>query len=132
MATAEHLEGYLNKLGRRYERLDDATFLVALDASQPPVALRVAPPVLVVQVQIGDAPVADSVESARLFRRLLAFNAQGLLHVAYAIENQTIVLCAARELDTLDLNELEAVLADIGVALAEHVPLLRQMATKGA
>jgi hypothetical protein len=132
MATAEHVEAYLNKLGRRYERIDDATYLVAVDPNQPPIALRVAPPVIVAQVQIGAAPSADSADSARLFRRLLSLNAQGLMHVAYALENQTIVLCAARELDTLDLNELEAVFADIGVALAEHVPLLRQMATKGA
>jgi len=37
------------------------------------------------------------------------------------------VLAAALELDSLDLNELEAVLADIDVALGEHVPVLRSM-----
>jgi hypothetical protein len=38
-----------------------------------------------------------------------------------------MVLAAALELEHLDLNELEAVLADIDVALGEHVPVLRSM-----
>ena len=48
-----------------------------------------------------------------------------LLHAAFGLENDQIVLAAALELESLDLNELEAVLADIDVALSEHVPVLR-------
>ena len=38
--------------------------------------------------------------------------------------NGTVVLAAALELENLDLNELEAVLNDIEMALARHVPSL--------
>ncbi|HTV21524.1 MAG TPA: hypothetical protein VMG12_22705, partial [Polyangiaceae bacterium] len=51
-------------------------------------------------------------------------NASGLLHAAFGIESGQIVLTAALELQNLDMNELEAVLADLDVALAEHVPNL--------
>ena len=37
------------------------------------------------------------------------------------------MLAAALELESVDPNELEAVLADIDMALAEHVPALREL-----
>ena len=51
------------------------------------------------------------------------------MHAAYGIEGNTIVLSAALELRNLDLNELEAVLADLDMALANQVPDLRRIAT---
>ena len=55
-------------------------------------------------------------------RRLLELNASGLLHAAFGIDSGQILLSAALELQNLDTNELEAVLADLDLALAEHVP----------
>jgi hypothetical protein len=40
------------------------------------------------------------------------------------------MLSAALELESLDMNELEAVLADMGMALSEHVPTLKGMIEK--
>lgn len=131
MATSsEDLEAYLHRLDRRYQRLDDGTCLVSLGAGQPPAAMRVAPPVVVLQVDIGPAPEGEGPDVARLFRRLLELNATDLMHVAYALEDGHIVLVAALELETCDLSELEAVLANFDLALAQHVPDLRQLAGK--
>ena len=124
----EDLEVYLNKLERRFERLDDGTFLVGVGANVPPAAVRLAPPVVLVRVAIGDTPEGDPKREARVFRRLLELNGSDLLHAAYAIEDGSIVLSAALENDTLDLNELEAVFSDLDLALAEHVSALREMA----
>jgi hypothetical protein len=122
----EDLEAYLNRLERRFERVDDGTYLIPMGPQAPPAALRLAPPVLVAQVVIGPAPtVAEN--SAPLFRRLLEFNAECLVHAAYGIERDTIVLSAALELDNLDINEIEAVLADLDMALAEQVPAIRKV-----
>ena len=90
----------------------------------PPVLL--VPPVLVVQVAIGTAP-RDLTKAAPIYKRLLELNASALLHSAFGLEGDQIVLAAALELEHLDLNELEAVLADIDVALGEHVPSLRNL-----
>jgi hypothetical protein len=124
--TSDDLEAQLGRLGRRYERTPDGTFILALGPNQPPAALLMVPPVLVVQVAIGEAP-KDEVAAAPIYKKLLELNASALLHAAFGLENDQIVLAAALELDSLDLNELEAVLADIDVALGEHVPLLRSM-----
>lgn len=128
----DDLAGLFNRLELRHERLEDGTYLVALAADQPPVAVRLAPPVLVMQVEIGDAPTEEPATEARLFRRLLELNSSDLLHAAYGLEGSSIVLSAALEMDNLDLNELEAMLADVGMALSNHVPALREMVQKHA
>jgi Tir chaperone family protein CesT len=125
----EDLEGYLLRLERRFERAEDGTYLLSMGADRPLVALRVAAPVLVAQVDIGQAP-ADDVAGAVLFRKLLVLNATALVHAAYGIEGEKIVLSAALELKNLDLNELEAVLADLDMALANQVPTLREIGKK--
>jgi hypothetical protein len=130
--TNEDLEAYLSRLERRFERLEDGTYLVAVAPDQPPMAVRLAPPVVVLQVEIGKAPTSDSAEAARLFRRLLELNVKDLLHAAYALDGSKIVLGAALEVDNLDLNELEAVLADMDVALSKHIPVLREMVQEKA
>jgi hypothetical protein len=124
--TSDDLEAQLGRLGRRYERTPDGTFIVSLGPNQPPAALLLVPPVLVIQVAIGEAPKELSA-AAPVYKKLLELNASALLHAAFGLENDQIVLAAALELDSLDLNELEAVLADIDVALGEHVPMLRKM-----
>lgn len=123
----EDLEGYLLRLERRFERAEDGTYLLYMGADRPLVALRVAAPVLVAQVEIGQAP-ADDAAGAALFRKLLVLNATALVHAAYGLEGNTIVLSAALELKNLDLNELEAVLADLDMALANQIPTLRELA----
>ncbi len=128
--TDDDLESYLTKLDRRFEKTEDGTFLVGMGPGQVPAALKLAPPVLVAQVRIGPAPKADAKLEAAVFRRLLEHNASSLLHAAYAIEGEEMVITSALELERLDLNELEAVLADIGLALSEHVPALLEMIHK--
>jgi hypothetical protein len=123
----EELEGYFNKLDRRYEMLDDGTFLVAAAPQRPPIAVRLLPPVVVLQVNIGNVPEGDTSVEVTLYRRLLELNAHDLVHAAYGLEGNAIMLSAALEADTLDLNELEATLADIGMALSEHVQQLREI-----
>lgn len=122
----DDLEAQLARLERRYERGADGTFLLPLGAGMPIVALRLVPPLLVVQVVIGPVPGADA-QRLPLFKKLLELNASELVHTAYGLEDDTIVLSSALVLDTLDLNELEAVLADVDIALAEQVPMLRAL-----
>jgi len=129
--TGEDLEGYLLRLERRFERAEDGTYLVSMGADRPLVALLVAPPLLVAQVEIGVVPLDDAA-AAPLFRKLLVLNATALVHAAYGIEGERIVLSAALALQNLDLNELEAVLADLDMALATQVPTLREFSSKKA
>jgi hypothetical protein len=124
--TVEDVESYLIQLDRRFEN-DKGTYLVDAGADAPLIAVRVVPPIVAVRVAIGPIPEDDG-HKARLFSRLLEFNASDLMHAAYGIENGMIVLSAALELDNLDQNELSAVLSDMDLALARHVSILREIA----
>jgi hypothetical protein len=125
--TNEDLEAQLDRLERRYERVGEGTYLVSVGPGRPPVAMRVAPPVLVLQVDVGALVNKGADSQAKLFRRLLELNATSLLHAAFGLEGDSIVLAAALELESVDPNEIEAALADIDMALAEQVPSLREL-----
>jgi hypothetical protein len=125
--TAEDVENYLLQLDRRFEN-DGGTYLISAESrDQPPIALRVAPPIVAIRVAITEVP-AEVEHQTALFRRLLEYNATEMMHISYGIDNGTVVLSAALELENLDLNELEAALSDVDLALARHVPVLRGIA----
>src|SRR5262245_7434276 len=124
--TAEDVENYLLQLDRRFEN-DEGTFVISGGEAKTPIAIRVAPPIVAVRVIIGAIP-SDTTHQLRLFRRLLEYNATDLMHVSYGVEGDTVILSAALELENLDLNELEATLSDVDLALARHVPVLHEAA----
>lgn len=130
IANNEDLEALLRRLNKTFALAGDGVYLVPVGADQPPVALSIQPPVLVLQVQVGQLPSGDAQGLVSFLKRLLEINAGGLLHAAFALDSDAIVLSAALEIESLDANELEAVLADIDVALSEHVPQLKQLSKR--
>lgn len=126
--TEEDLEQQLERIGRALTKVGPGTYVVRLGPTRPMVAIRLSPPVLVLQVAVGQVPPLDAERSARLYKKLLEFNAVGLVHAAYGLEGETMVLSAAFELESVDPNEIEAALSDMDMALAEQVPQLRELA----
>lgn len=124
--SSEDLQGYLTRLERQFERLDDATYVLPAGRSRTLVALMLAPPVLVIRAEIGTVPAAPE-PSLALFRKLLELNQSSLLYAAYGLEQERIVLSAQLLLASLDLSELEATLADVDLALTEHVSMLQDI-----
>jgi hypothetical protein len=132
--TRDDVERLLESRERPFEIMEDGTIVVPLVPGQAPAMLRVEPPVVVLQVNIGEVTFPSDAAAVLFYRRLLELNATGLLHASYGIESGRVVLTAALELDNLDPNELEATLSDLALALVEHIPSLRQLvsaATKG-
>jgi hypothetical protein len=128
MRTEKDVEAYLLRLNRRYRAVDDkpGTFLVESSGDQPPVAVRVDPPIVVVRVHVGDVGARDD---AALFRQLLESNARQLLHASYGLDEGRIVLSSALELENLDFNELQATLDEIDMALAQKPAALASAPT---
>lgn len=123
--TADDIESYLNQVTRPYERTlsseegGQATFLLH-SKDRPVIAIRVSPPVVAIRVDIGRAPT-DAAHRLDTFERLLRLNSADLMHAAYSLDGEQIVLVAGLPLDNLDPNELEATLSDIDVALSRHI-----------
>ncbi|HWL86137.1 MAG TPA: hypothetical protein VNO21_10065 [Polyangiaceae bacterium] len=125
MRTVKDVEAYLVKLNRRYSAVEGEphTYLIHSGEAFPPIAMRIDAPLVVLRVHIGDA----TSDQPTLFRKLLQLNAGSLLHSSYGLEGDRIVLGAALELENLDFNEIEAVLDEIDVALAQQIPELAQL-----
>jgi hypothetical protein len=122
--TADDVETYLLSLDRRFDR-NGSTFLI--HATGAIVPLLVTPPIVALRVTIGPLP-ADDAHQAPFFRKLLEYNAADLMHVSYGLDGETVVLSGVLELENLDMNEIEAALSDIDLALARHVPTLHELA----
>ena len=79
-----------------------------------------SPPVVVLRVKVMTLPSSPEA-LATLSRRLLELNATDLVHGAYGIEEESIVMTEALELAHLDYEEFLAAYESITVALASHL-----------
>jgi Tir chaperone family protein CesT len=129
MVTKDDIEGFLNRLnadGASHNELEPGLWVVkpggALDFD---VIVNFTPPVVIFRVKVMTLPSnADS--RAVLNHRLLELNASELVHGAYGIEGDSIVMTEALELEHLDYEEFLAAYESITVALASH---LREIGT---
>ncbi len=129
MVNREDIEKFLDRLsneGATYREIEPGLWSVKpggeFDMS---VVIHHSPPVVVLRVKVMDA-IGDDAMNARINRRLLEFNATDLLHGSYGIDNGSIVLTEALELDHLDFTEFLAAYESITLALPSH---LRELAT---
>ncbi|MBT8469049.1 MAG: YbjN domain-containing protein, partial [Deltaproteobacteria bacterium] len=64
--------------------------------------------------------LAEVSDKAALFEELLRLNAADLVHGAYGILDDAVVLTCTLQVENLDYNELQGVLDDFSLALANH------------
>ncbi len=124
MVTKDDIEGFLNRLnseGGSYSEVEPGLWVVRpsgeLDFG---VVVHYSPPVVVLRVKVMTLPSSPEA-LATLSRRLLELNATDLVHGAYGIEEESIVMTEALELAHLDYEEFLAAYESITVALASHL-----------
>lgn len=125
MLTKEDIEGFLDRLDSgtaETEELEPALWLVRTTAGAE-VLVNFAPPVVILRVSVMPLPAAQE-RQAELFRQLLGYNAKDLIHGAYGLEGDRVVLVDTLELENLDFSEFEASFDSITLALATHLGAL--------
>ncbi|MDR2477079.1 MAG: YbjN domain-containing protein [Treponema sp.] len=116
------IEQYLIDMMLSYQQVgENIWFLDDEEHSLQGVAVMLSEPLVIVRVEVMDAPRQNPVE---LYARLLELNATDLIHGAYALENGKIVLIDTLEYDTLDYGDFRATLDAISLALTQHYPIL--------
>ncbi|MFP3091485.1 YbjN domain-containing protein [Treponema sp. TIM-1] len=78
-------------------------------------------PLVVFQITVMEAPQERRLE---LFTKLLELNAQDILHGAYALEENKVILIDTLEYAGMDFTEFRATLDAFGLALTQHYPIL--------
>jgi hypothetical protein len=85
------------------------------------IAIMLNEPLVVFRSVVMDIPDENRLE---LFTKLLELNAVDVLHGAYGIEKEKIVLIDTLEYDGMDVNEFRATLDSFSMALTQHYPVL--------
>jgi hypothetical protein len=124
MLTRDDIEGFLDRLtaeGESYEEVEQGLWVVRPGGNlELDVVVNYSPPVVLLRVKVMSIP-ADDGKCANLNRRLLELNANDLVHGAYGITQDSIVLTEALELEHLDYEEFLAAYESMTLALASHI-----------
>jgi hypothetical protein len=119
MTNPETVESYLLRCGMPYEQVDESTWVIQLDNHlRSRIAIRIQEPIV-----LFTAPLMEIADDAKdkegLYRRLLELNGQ-LLHSSYTLQDKRVVLSGAQPMVSLDLEEFQAVLDDLTMAMDTH------------
>jgi hypothetical protein len=120
MKSAEDIESYLMRLDLPYEIIKPGFWVVKPNRDQN-LAVSIAGPVVAFRIKVMDLPSQDR-ES--LFRTLLTLNTTEMVHGAFGLEGEAVVIADALEMENLDFNEFQAVVEDMSMAIAKHYPKL--------
>ena len=124
MLTKEDIESFLIRLsatGATYSEVEPGFWIVRPSPeSDLSLAVNYSPPVVLLRIDVMTLP-DDANRTATLTRRLLELNASDLLHGAYALQADQIILTEALELSALDFEEFLASYESMTLALASHL-----------
>jgi hypothetical protein len=123
MKSAEDVESYLLRMDLAHETVNPGIWLVKTDG--PPLAISIAGPVVAFRLKVMDLPRTGREE---LYRMLLGLNTTEMVHGAFGLEGDSVVIVHALELENLDLNEFQAVIDDMSMAVAKQQPNLARFA----
>ena len=125
MLTREDLEAWLDRLdsgSAEVSEVEPGLWMVRTAAGAE-VLVNFAPPVAILRVTVMTLP-AGTAQQAKLCRQLLEYNARDLVHGAYGLEGEKVVLVDTLELENLDFNEFEASFESMTLAIATHLGAL--------
>ena len=116
------IEQYLIELKYNYQEVKPNFWL--LDDTEhglEGVAVMFAEPLVIIRVQVMDVPREKRED---FFVKLLELNANDMIHGAYGLEGDKVVITDTVEYETLDYSEFRAILDAISLALTQHYPIL--------
>lgn len=121
MNARERIEGYLIRLSLTYEAVGDNIWVINdEDKGLGHVVVFAEESLVTIRAKVMEVPEANR---EAFFEELLRLNTE-MVHGAYALDEESVVLMDTLELDTMDLEELQATLDATGLALAQHYPRL--------
>ena len=118
MDSQSKVESFLINLDITYEQIEESSWVVNdEEKGLESVAVIQAEPLVVFRVNVMDLPPENRED---FYRTLLELNVAELVHGAYAIESDEVLLVDTLEYETMDIEEFQASLDAIGLALAQH------------
>jgi len=133
MRTREDIEAYLGRSGHPHREVAEDTWLVN-DPSESAdhVVVRITEELVIFRMKVLELSRVDPARREEFFEMLLRFNAEDMVHGAYGIEEENLVMIATLRLEHLDFNEFSGTLDDFSLALTNHHPKLRGLLADAA
>ncbi len=128
MVTREDIESFLLRLELPFQELEEGLWVVGDRQEAAAVFVNIDAPLLLMRVEVMDAPEDEKLRNG-LFRELLELNATDMVHGAYGLDENTIVLTDTLQLEDLDFSEFQASLESILLALRSHFETLSRYRT---
>jgi hypothetical protein len=119
MKGKEDLESYLLKMALPFEQIGPDMWNINADHEK--LVISIAGPVVVFRTKVMDLPDGNR---EQLYETMLRLNTTDMVHGAFGIEDKSVVIVNALELENLDYNEFSAVIDDFGLAVSKHYPTL--------
>jgi hypothetical protein len=116
------IEQYLIDMMLTYREISPNLWLIDdVEQNLAGIAVMYEDPLVVFRVVVMDVPQTNRLE---LFTKLLELNANDVLHGAYALEDDKIVLVNTQDYETMDYGEFRSTLDAFSLALVQHYPIL--------
>jgi hypothetical protein len=110
MATRDEIEHYMIQIGYAFESLESHMWVIHNTGD---IVVTYEPPLVVFRMKLMEVPNKRLEE---FFKLLLELNATQMIHGAYGIENNNVVLIDTLQSEHLDLNEFQATLEALFLA----------------
>jgi len=127
MVTREDLESFFIRMDVEYEEVEKGMYLVRGRHSGYPTVVHHADNLLLIRMKVMDLPELDE-HALELYRTLLELNATDIVHGAYGIEDDELILSDTLELETLDFLELQASMESMELAATGHMERIQALA----
>mgnify|MGYP001586234923 FL=1 len=121
MKTREDIESFLIQAEVPYQEVKEGLWVLQGAGYIEQIVVHLSPPVLVFRVHVMSLPKEKREE---LFRTLLELNSSQMVHGAYGVEGEKIVIVDSLQIENLDFNEFRATIDDMTLAVADHYSTL--------
>jgi len=116
------IEQYLIDLKYSYQEVKPHLWLLDdTNHNLEGIAVMYEDPLVIIRVQVMNAPHHKREE---FYTKLLELNATDMIHGAYGLEGEKVVIIDTLEYEDLDYSEFRAALDAISLALTQHYPIL--------
>jgi hypothetical protein len=113
MATRDDIEHYIIQMDYPFESIESNMWVVHNTAN---IVVTYEPPLVVFRMKLMDVPKE---RKEAFFKLLLEINANNMIHGAYGIEGENVVLIDTLQSEHLDLNEFQASLEALFLASSQ-------------
>ena len=119
MATRENIEHYLIQIEYPFDSIEHDMWMIRNTAN---VVVTYEPPLVVFRMKLMEIPKKRREE---FFKLLLELNATNMIHGAYGIEGDNVVLIDTLQSESLDFNEFQASLDALLLASTQDYQKLK-------